>query len=75
MGWSNLKKINKEEIERKAQGMFGKDIKNVPEDEKILASLKSFKQKHPGANKIIKRLLKKLKKKFPDKEFPDWEEL
>ncbi len=52
--------MNKKEIERKARNV------KVPKDEDTIKILDKIKSKHPGQ---YKKLIKKLKKAFPDKEF------
>jgi len=63
MLWYEVK-MNKKEIERKARNI------KVPEDKDSLKVLNQIKNKHPGQ---FKKLIKKLKKAFPDKDFGDLE--
>ena len=55
-----IKRINKERIE-------------VPKDQEVLESKTNMmlSKASPFQRKVLKRVIKKLKKKYPDKEFPD----
>jgi hypothetical protein len=52
--------MNKKEIERKARNI------KVPKDEDTLKVLDQIRERHP---KAYRKLIKKLKKAFPDKDF------
>lgn len=54
-------KINKETIKKKAEQI------NIPKkDESMLKQIEQVKKRYPRA---YKNIIRKLKKKFPDKEF------
>ena len=58
-------KVKKDLIRQKIAKL---DRKDLPKQEQMLKQIEMFKKKHP---RLYKKLLKQLKKKFPDKEFPD----
>lgn len=59
----NLKKIIEKESKKEI------DLKDLPNQEEMDRKIQQFKSQYPKW--VWKKLIRTLKKKFPDKEFPE----